>query len=74
MTRVFPNRTTHHLEKCAGHGGGEIDESKVAVKSWCFKTGRFQRDDELVVIGEREWGRDLKGLSGIPNRLNGQNH
>jgi len=62
LTRVFPNRTTHHLKKCVEHGGGEIDESKVAVKSWDFSTGRFQRDDELVVIVEKGLGRDKKTL------------
>ena len=47
---------------CVDHGGGEFDESKVEVKSWDFEKGGFQGDDELVVIGEREWGRDLKTL------------
>jgi hypothetical protein len=51
-----------YLMKCAEQGGGGIDESKVDVKSWDFSTDRFQKDDELVVIGEREWGRDLKTL------------
>ncbi len=51
-----------YLTKCAEHGGGEINESKVDVKSWDFKTGRLQEDNELVVKGEREWGRDLKTL------------
>jgi hypothetical protein len=31
-----------YLMKCAEHGGGEIDESKVDVKSWDFEKGRFQ--------------------------------
>jgi len=51
-----------YLMKCAEQGGGEIDESKVDVKSWDFKTNRFQKDDELVVIGERKWGWDVKTL------------
>jgi hypothetical protein len=50
----------HYLMKCAEHGGGEIDESKVAVKSWDFGKGRFQRDDELVILGEKEWGNNPK--------------
>ena len=62
MTRVFLNRTTHHLKKCAEHGGGETDESKVAVKSLDNLTCRFQRDDELVVIGEKGLGRVIKTL------------
>jgi hypothetical protein len=48
--------------KCAEHGGGEIDESKVDVESWDFNDNRMQGGDELVVIGEREWGWDLKTL------------
>jgi hypothetical protein len=51
-----------YLTKCAEHGGGEIDESKVAVKSWDFEKERLQRDDELVILGEKEWGRDFKTL------------
>jgi len=51
-----------YLMKCSAHGGGEIDESKVDVKSWDFSTGRFQGDDEMVVMGEREWGWDVKTL------------
>jgi hypothetical protein len=74
LTRVFLNRTTHHLEKCAEPGGGEIDESKVAVKSWDFNTGRFQGKDKgrvlnialeigdgmIEVKGEREGLRPLE--------------
>lgn len=51
-----------YLVKCAEHGGGEFDESKVDVKSWDCSTDQFQEDDELVVIGEKEWGWDLKTL------------
>jgi hypothetical protein len=51
-----------YLMKCAEHGGGEIDESKVDVKSWDFDTGKFQENDELVVTGEKEWGWDVKTL------------
>jgi len=51
-----------YLMKCSEHGGGEIDESKVDVKSWDFNTGKFQEDDELVVTGEKEWGWDVKTL------------
>ena len=51
-----------YLIKCAEHSGGEIDESKVDVKSWDFSNGRFQGDDELVLIGEKEWGTNLKAI------------
>jgi hypothetical protein len=49
-----------YLVKCAEHGGGEFDESKVAVKSYDFKSGKMQGNDELVVIGEKEWGGNPK--------------
>jgi len=51
-----------YLKACADHGGGEFDERKVALKSYDFKTGRMQSDDELVVIGEKEWGRNPKAI------------
>ena len=51
-----------YLMKCAEHGGGEIDESKVAVKSWDFEKERLQRDDELVILGEKEWGSNPKAI------------
>ena len=54
--------THQYLKACADHGGGEYDERKVAVKSYDFKTGRMQNDDELVVIGEKEWGRNPKAI------------
>jgi hypothetical protein len=49
-----------YLRRCAEHGGGEIDERKVDVKSWDFERDRFQGDDELVVSGEKEWGSNPK--------------
>lgn len=51
-----------YLFKCAELGGGEFDETKVAVKSYDFKNKRLQTDDELTVIGEKEWGRNPKML------------
>lgn len=51
-----------YLLKCAEKGGGIFDEKHVAVKSYDFKTKGFQDDDELVLIGEKTWGRDLKIL------------
>jgi hypothetical protein len=32
------------------------------VKSYDFKAGQMQKDDELVVIGEKEWGRSPKQI------------
>jgi len=49
-----------YLVKCSEHGGGEFDESNVAVKSYDFKTGKMQGNDELVVMGEKEWGWNAK--------------
>jgi hypothetical protein len=49
-----------YLEKCAENGGGILDERYVAVKSYDFRTSKFQDDADLVVIGEREWGTNPK--------------
>ena len=49
-----------YLMKCAQHGGGEFDESNVAVTSYDYKTGKLQANDDLVVIGEKEWGWNAK--------------
>lgn len=51
-----------YLRKCAEAGGGVFDESRVAIRSWDFGTRRFQQDDELVVLGRRYWGNNLKAL------------
>ena len=52
----------HYLSKCAEEGGGVFDESHVAVKSFDMKTKSFQRDDDLVVVGEKRWGNDIKSI------------
>jgi hypothetical protein len=51
-----------YLKRCAQNGGGEFDETKIAVRSFDFKTERLQGDDEMTVIGDREWGRNPKIL------------
>ena len=51
-----------YLKACADHGGGVFDETKVGIKSYDFNTERFQKDDELVIQGEKKWGRDYKTL------------
>jgi hypothetical protein len=51
-----------YLVKCGQKGGGIFNEKHVAVKSYDFKSKGFQGDDELVVIGEKTWGCDLKIL------------
>lgn len=58
-----PASPTHqYLQACAHHGGGTFDESKVVVRSYDIGAGRFQRDDEMVIHAEKEWGRDPKTL------------
>lgn len=51
-----------YLAECAEEGGGIIDERDVEVRSYDFNKNRFQSVDELVVVGEKEWGTDMKGL------------
>ena len=51
-----------YLLKCFEKGGGVFDEKHVNVKSYDFKTKGFQKDDALVLIGEKFWGRDFKML------------
>jgi hypothetical protein len=58
-----PASPTHqYLQACARHGGGTFDKSKVVVRSYDIGAGRFQRDDEMVIHAEKEWGRDPKAL------------
>ena len=54
--------THQYLKECSKRGGGILDERKVDVKSYDFRTGRFQDDDELFVIGAKEWGLNPKSL------------
>lgn len=57
------NRPTHqHIKACAEHGGGVFDESKVALVSYDHKSKRMQRDDEAVIVAQKEWGSDPKAL------------
>ena len=54
--------TYQYIKACADHGGGIFDESKIALVSYDHKAGRMQGDDEAAVIGEREWGSDVKAI------------
>lgn len=45
-----------YLAKCSEEDGGIFDEQYVEVKSHDFRTKTMQRDDQLVVIGKKEWG------------------
>jgi hypothetical protein len=58
-----PNSPTHdYLRACSRNGGGVFDESRVAVKSFDLSAGRFQREDEMMIMGDREWGSDIKAI------------
>jgi hypothetical protein len=47
---------SQYLGECAGKGGGTLDEAYVEVMSYDFGLNRMQRDDELSVLGKKEWG------------------
>jgi hypothetical protein len=49
-----------YLLKCSEKDGGEFDEKHVEVKSFDFGKHRLQDDSELLVVGEKEWGRNPK--------------
>jgi len=51
-----------YLMKCSEAGGGVIDESSVKVISYDFGAKRLQKDDELVIKGKKEWGRDIRAI------------
>lgn len=49
-----------YLQSCSEHGGGIFDEKCVAVKSFNFNKNAMERDDELVVLGNKRWGWNFK--------------
>lgn len=51
-----------YLQACSNHGGGILDERQVALFSYDHKTGRMQRDNEAVVLGEKAWGTSAKTI------------
>lgn len=51
---------SQYLGKCAEQGGGVLDEQYVRVVSYDFGLKRIQRDDELSILGEKEWGGNPK--------------
>jgi len=51
-----------YLVKCAEAGGGIYDEKYVKVMSYDFKTKALQKDDDLIVIGDKKWGNNVKAL------------
>ena len=50
------------LVKYTESNGGYLDETKVEVKSYDFKTKAFQKNDELVVSAPTHWGSDPKAI------------
>jgi len=52
----------HDLQKCSEQSGCILDEQYVDIQSFDHSTARLQKDDELVVIGEKIWGNDIKSL------------
>ena len=49
-----------YLVKCSEKNGGIFDEKHVDVKLYDFAKNRLQKDNELTVLGEKEWGRNPK--------------
>jgi hypothetical protein len=50
------------LRKCAEQGGGGFDEKYVKVESYDFTKKAMQRDEDLVIHGERHWGTKPKAI------------
>jgi hypothetical protein len=50
------------LSKCGEQGGGVFDEKYVKVASYDFLSGRLQRDEELAVHAETQWGTNPKAI------------
>jgi hypothetical protein len=58
-----PKSPVHqYLRKCVETGGGEFDDGQVNVESYDFRANRLQRDDELMIRAEKEWGGNLKTI------------
>jgi hypothetical protein len=51
-----------YLKKCAEMSGCIFDESLVQVTSYDFHKKALQSDDDLVVIGEKTWGYNVKAI------------
>jgi len=52
----------HDLQKCSEQSGCVFDEHYVDIQSFDFSTLRMQEDNELVVMGEKTWGYNIKSL------------
>ena len=51
-----------YLTECAEMSGFLLDESNVKIESYDHQKMRLQRDGELVVKGEVQWGSNPKTL------------
>lgn len=51
-----------YLVKCAEAGGGIFEEKHVRVMSYDFKSKTIQTDDEIVVIGDKKWGNNVRAI------------
>jgi hypothetical protein len=44
------------LMKCTESFGGILDEKRIDIKSFDFRTEAFQKDTGLTIIGKKKWG------------------
>jgi hypothetical protein len=51
-----------YLVKCAESSGSVLDETKVEVKSYDFKSKTFHGDDDLSISAPIQWGTNLKAI------------
>ena len=51
-----------YLAKCAELSRGMLDETKVEVKSYDFRTKTFQEKDKLIVSAPIHWGSNPKAI------------
>jgi hypothetical protein len=51
-----------YLKECADRGGGMFNERNVRISSYDLRRGAFQNDHELVITGEKIWGRDVRTI------------
>ena len=52
----------HYLQKCLEQSYYIFDEQYVDIQSFDYSIMKQQKDDELVVIGEKTWGYDIKSI------------
>jgi hypothetical protein len=51
-----------YLMKCAETVGGTLDENSVKVISYDYEKKAFQKDNEMLVTGKKEWGNNVKAI------------